>query len=137
MAQLSLVKKIIKEDFAQQFQDMIGKIAFVINPALLSIQSILNNGLTLEDNFQGLIKSITVQTTANGTPTVPITFPTGLNVKIAHMLVTGATNNTNSNVYPTGTPFVSYSQNSNNVTINNITGLPINNTFTLTLVLLV
>jgi hypothetical protein len=132
--QMSFIKKLIKEDFSQQFQDMIGKIAFVVNPAFQNIQSILNNGITLEDNVNCVIKSLTLSVDSTGVPTSPISFSTGLTSKVAHLIVTNCVNQTNPTVYPTGAPFISYVDNSGTLTINNITGLQAKNTFVITIV---
>jgi hypothetical protein len=135
--QFSFIKKLNKEDFKSDIQDTIGKIAFILNPAFQSLQSILNNGLVLNDNFAGMIKTIAVSVDNKGTPTSPLVFKNTSPSKINHIIVTRATNQTNSSVFPISSPFISFTESSGTIIINNIAGLPTNNVFNLTLVALI
>jgi hypothetical protein len=132
MSQLTFVQKIVQESFPQADQQTMATLASVINPFITNVANILNDGITLGDNFKAFIKSLTVTVDASGTPINPLTFQTGLGQPTKHVLVTRAVYTGTTPVYPTGAPFISYTDQSGTITVNNITGLPANQEFTLT-----
>jgi hypothetical protein len=134
---LPTLQNLVKEDFPSNQQDMISKIAFILNPALTAITSVLTNGITVPDNFNGGTKTLTVAVDANGIPTSTLTFQTGLKAQINHIIPTRATNQTNSSTYPTACPFFNFSDNGGTVTVNQIAGLQAANTYTITILYMV
>ena len=126
---LPTLQNLVKEDFPTSQQDMIGKIAFILNPALSAITSVLTNGITVSDNFNGNIRSITVTVDSNGIPINTTSFPSGLKSQVQNIIVTRAQNQTNTTTYPTSCPFINFTDNSGQVTVNQISGLQANNTY--------
>jgi hypothetical protein len=97
----------------------------------------LNQDLSFTDNFNAITKTITLTVNASGTPSTTITIPTTtLGSAVSGILLINAVNQTNSAVYPTSAPFVSFTATSSAITITNITGLQANNSYNLTIVIL-
>lgn len=136
---LSNFRRILTDDFAKEYQALIEKLCNYINPNTELVYTALSNRLTFTDNFDATVKIFSVTVDANGTPTSTTTIP--LNIvnnttpKASGSLVIKADNLTNSNVYPTGGVFLSFTQSGNIITITNITGLPANNKFNLSTVM--
>lgn len=90
-----------------------------------SLYNAMHSNVSLSDNIACTVKTITITVDSSGIPIANGTnsFTIGVTTSITGITVLKATDLTNNNVYPTGAPFISYSQSSNIVTINNITGL--------------
>lgn len=131
MAKLTFLKRLIKEDFKQADQELIGKIAFILNPALESITNVLTRNLTFEDNFAGQIKEVDLTVDASGKPINTTSFKSDLNGSCKNLIVTRAQNLTNTAVYPSSAPFISFSESNGQIFINNCTGLQANNKYRL------
>ena len=134
MAKLPGYRRIFTQDYDKQYQALIDKLSVSVNQGFDSLYQALNNGLTLEDNSTSTIVTISVTTDANGNVTSGAQFNLSSTTKIIGTQVISAINNTNSKVYVTSQPFITFTQNGGTVTINNITGLPAGNNFSLTII---
>jgi hypothetical protein len=129
MANLSFLKRLIKEDFDKKYQELVGKIAFVLNPALAQITNILNHGLLISDlNTQ--VKDLEITVDSDGVPTTDASFKSGLKGKCGMIQVGRAQATTETGVFPTGGHSVSFVENNGQIIISHITGLPANTRFT-------
>lgn len=137
MAKLGFLKRLIKEDFKSTEQEMIGKVAFILNPAMEAITNALTSGLTIEDNFNGNVKEIVVTVDAAGLPTSSTSFKSGLKLPVKNLIVTRAINLSNSTAYPTSHPFINFTDNGGQITINQVSGLQANNKYQLRVIYLV
>lgn len=124
MAKLGFLKRLVTEDFSKDDQKVISKLAFILNPALEQIVQALTNNLTFEDNLAAMVKEIEVEVDSDGNPVSGGAFQSTLNNLCRNIIVTRATNLTNSSVYPKGYPFITWEESSKIVTIKNIAGLP-------------
>ena len=130
MPNLGFLKRLIKEDFDQKDQELIGKVGSILNPALEAITNTLNKGLNLVDlNTQ--IKDVSVEVNANGLPKSITSFKSDLKGKCSGLVVINAQNLTNTSTYPTTTPFISFGLDGDQIIINHISGLQANNKYTL------
>jgi hypothetical protein len=121
-ANLSFLKKLIKEDFDKKDQNLVGRIALILNPALESITNLMGHGLLISDlNTQ--VKDLTFEVDSNGIPTHPTSFASTLNGKCSMIIAGRAQNLADSTIYPTGGQSISFSQNNGQITIIHITGL--------------
>jgi hypothetical protein len=130
----SFLRRLVKEDFPQQYKELVGKIGYVINPAMEQISTALHNNLTFKDNIACKVASINITVDSSGIPTSPTTFQSGLPTPVQHILVSRAINASNSNSYVTSAPFIDFVDNSGTVSVKHVTGLPADTTFTLTLI---
>lgn len=129
---LSNFKRIIVEDLPKDNQELGSKLAYVLNPTLEQLELVFSKNIGI-DNLNQQLKEIEVTVNATGRPTNTTQFKTELKSQAKGLICIRAVNNTNGNLYPTGTPFVSFSENEGLITLNNITGLQASNKYTLTL----
>lgn len=132
MARIQIPKKLRSEDFKADQQELVDKLAFVINDAFDSFYQTLSKGVDYE-NLRRQLTTLTV--TIDKTGKVAQTPEIKLNVlgRVLGVQVLNAVNVDNINIYPTTSPFVSFSTNSNILRILNITGLPVSSQWSLTL----
>ena len=131
MAKLSSFRRIIAEDYDEKDRKSIGKLAYSINVFADDVLAALNNGLTIEDNLRQAKKDITLIVDANGVPTTPTVVTSGLSNTVVGMNVIRAVNSTNTSTSPIAQPFITFSDNSGQITISKVTGLQANNRYTL------
>lgn len=131
--QTSFLKKLVKEDFDQKDQTLIGKVGFVLNPVIQQITSVLNNGLSLS-NLSTQIKNLAVTVDASGNPTNNLSFKSTLSARCTMIQVGRSQNLSNSTTYPTSGHSVSFTENNGQIQILNITGLTAGDNWQLTLV---
>tara|TARA_R110000803_G_scaffold200258_2_gene264548 strand:+ start:2964 stop:3392 length:429 start_codon:yes stop_codon:yes gene_type:complete len=133
-------KRLYEVDFSEEDQEMIKILASSLNVDMENIYLALSKRISLVDNIQCTVKTVTVTVDSNGIPLDGASFQidkeggTQTVTKIIGIAVYNAVNQTNNSVFPTGAPFISFSQNEQTITINHIAGLPANNSFDLTVV---
>lgn len=135
MARLQSFKRITVEDFEQKDRALVSKIAYAVNVFAEDVLNNLNNNLTIEDNLNLAKKDLTVTVDASGNVTNSVSLKTGLNHSCQGSLVIRAVNLTNTANIPTGTPFITFTENSGLLTILNITNLVANDQYKLKLIL--
>lgn len=124
MARIPDLRLITKEDFDGKDQALIDKIAFPINNFMQQVVNVLKNGVDFNNlNMQIITLSVSVNST--GYPVSAIQFKNNLSTKVIGMICINAINQSSTIRFPTAQPFISWSQNSNVLAINNISGLPI------------
>lgn len=133
---LQSYKRIYKQDFQQEDQNLVEKLSYSINSGFDIVYEALNKRLTFDDNFNSNIVTFNVTVNATGVPTLNGVFRTSVSGSITGLVVIKAVNQTNNKIYPTSSPFISFTQNSSNVTINNITGLQAANSYQITVLII-
>lgn len=131
---LPTFKRLNKADYNKEYQGLIETLSFSINNGVEVLFEALNKSLNLNDNFACTVKQFTVEVNSDGTPKTATSFTLDTNNRILGVMVLSATNQTNSSIYPTSAPFVSFSQSGKTITINNIKGLQSGYKYSLTLV---
>lgn len=136
MAQLQAPKRLRREDFDSEYQNIIDKIAFVINSFQDDVFSAFDGNIDF-NNLSQIIKTINVKMGTDGSPQNELTINTGTTKKIQGIMVIAARRTDLTNSYPTSTPFMSFDQKSQSIIkINNISGLQDSSEYTLTIVLI-
>lgn len=130
MAKLDSPKRIIKEDFEEDYQEMIDKLAFIQNTFNEQVYQAFNKSIN-NDNLSREFVTITVEN-GGGNLKMPTQFKIGLS-KIIGMNTIRAENLTNLAVYPTSIPFLTWTLNGNIITVKNVSGIQDNNKYRLTL----
>lgn len=120
---LNVTKRIIKEDFKKEDQELIDKLAFALNSFFEQVAQGFSKNITIEDNLNMEIKEVVLTVDASGFPTTTAAFQSALRTRVRGLTVLRAINQTNPGTYPTGAPFVSFEQNNNLLTIQHVTGL--------------
>ena len=131
--QLQTLKRLVIEDFPQENQQLISKIAFIYNPLVDQLNTVFNKNI----NFQNLNQQVITFTTtvdAKGVPTSSLTFQSTLNTPVQGILCMSAANQTDSTLL-TGAPFIQFIRSSGSITITQITGLVAGKTYSITAIL--
>jgi len=128
------LKRLIIEDFDKEHQTTVSKIAFSLNPLMEQLTNAFNKGIDF-DNLNQQYSTFTVTTDASGNPTIPIQLKYDLKTKLKGIQVINAQNLTDA-TFPTNTPFISYDSTTDLITIKNVTGLPANKMFRLSVILI-
>lgn len=137
MAQLQSFKRIIIEDFEAEDRNLVNKLANSINGFADEVLSALNKNLTVGDNLNINYKSINIMVDSNGRPLTTTTFQTGVSGLSMGLTVIKVVNRTTgSTATPSGTPFITYSENNGIITVVNITHLPPNVLFSVQILIL-
>lgn len=135
MSSLPTFKSLQASDFDDQYKDLINKLATIFNNEIQSLFTALNNGVSLADNILCTVKDVPIVVDANGNPTNAANFAISVkNLRVRGCTVIRAVNTTNNSTFPTGAPFVSYTPGTQQVTINNVTGLTPGDQWTLTVI---
>jgi hypothetical protein len=130
MAILPSIKRINTTDFPEADQDLVSKLGGLVNDNTQPVYDALNKKLTFDDNFLGGIKDVQVTVNASGVPINTTIIITGVS-QPKGVIVIGASNLTNTGLFPTGAPFISYNVVNNGIQITHVTGLTANNTYSL------
>lgn len=129
-------KRIISTDFAEEDQSMIEQLGRQLNDGIDQVYFALNSKLTFDDNFAATVKEVEVTAASNGNPTTRTSIQLNNTNVVSGIIVISATNKSSSGVYPTGTPFISFTQSGNLLYIDNITNLQANNRYLIKIVCL-
>ena len=132
MGKLQIPKKLRVEDFDQDDQALISKIAFVYNVFADEVYNTLNKNIDY-DNLNRQFVTISVSIDNTGKLINPPQIKTLLNGRVRGLNVLNAINLIDSSIYPTTAPFISWTINSDILTILNITGLQNNSQYSLSL----
>lgn len=134
MAKITSSKRLNKDEFPDEYQDLIDTLSFSINPFFEQIYGAFTNGLTFKDNFYGQAVTVTTKVDAQGRP-VNNQVPYTLKSRPQTIMVLNVVNNTDSSGL-TSAPYVGFSLNGSTLTLNYITGLVAGKEYTLSLFIL-
>lgn len=126
------LKRISKEDFPAEYYELIDKLAFPLNSHMEQVRNLFQKGIDFENLTQELI-TLKVQTNENSKPITSLSFKSNLRNRVRGVVVISANITSSTLTYPSQAPFISFSQNNNIVTINNISGLAPETTYELLL----
>ena len=123
MSRVPDIKRIRVEDFPEDQQELVGKLAYALNTFMDQTINVLNGNVDMI-NLAQEIKDITVKTDGGGAVlNTPIQVQTGINRKVTGILCIKADNLGNILTYPTGNPWVSWTIDGSIIKIQNITDL--------------
>lgn len=134
MARVTNLKRISKDDFAQEDQALVDRLGFALNPFLEQVSAAFNKGIDF-DNLNMEFITLETEVDSNGTPRLNYELKTGIRTRVRAVYCVGAQNLTDS-TYPASAPFISYTTNNNIITILNIAGLPTGKRFRLSVILI-
>ena len=131
-------KRIYENDFTAEDRELVRKLANSLNIGIENVYLALNNRLTLQDNIQGTFKVIDITLDSSGIPTDTTGFQldrqggTQVVPNVVGVMVLRVVNLTDTGVFPTATPLITFSQDNEFLKIDHISGLPAGYTFRLT-----
>lgn len=130
-------RRLNKVDYEEKDQPLIERLSYTVNIGFETLYQALSNRLTFGDNFNGIIRTLKVSTDSNAALKGNNSISTsGITTQVNGTIVLNLNNLTNPNVYPTVAPFISFTQGSGNISINNITGLVASTNYSLTVLVL-
>ena len=133
MGKVQIPKKIRAEDFKSDDQALISKLSYPFNDLADSFYFNLNKALDFDNMNRDLI-NVNVNINATGGVANLPQVKYNLRTKPRGVVCVNAVNSVNPNIYPTQSPFVSWSLNSDGtLQILNVTGLQVNSQYILTL----
>lgn len=132
MGRVPDIKRIQKEDFEEDDQEMIEKLAYPINSFMEQTRSLFDKNID-NTNLNQEIIVLVVTVNASGIPTTQTRYKSSLKTKVAGVSCINYTNVSSPGVYPTGGISIGTTQSGTLITINHITGLQANNKYQLTL----
>lgn len=120
MAKFTL-RRIIKEDFPQNYFDLLDKLLFPINQAIESLNNGLTNNLTVGENLsaQETIVKVTAPVNADN----PVSFKSTLKGPCRGIICINADLTNPESSLPTSQPFFTFQNNGTQIKVTNITGL--------------
>lgn len=137
-------RQIIPEEYEEEMQDTVIKLADTINGSLEGLYSVTNGNIDFSNLAWGLVTGIVVQVDTTGKPDVNSGSSnvvsqfknTAKRIPIG-VVVISATCIDDSSAYPTATPFVSMTVSDTGlINIDNIKGLQANKRYSLNLILI-
>ena len=123
MTKLQSYKRIISSDFEEEDKALVEQLADSLNTVIDDMQYALNNKLSLTDNLYCSVKDVTLSVDSSGNVKDTRVNLDNTTVQVKGIQVIQVSNLTNPSIYPTGCPFISWTQLSGGIMINNITGL--------------
>lgn len=128
-------KRLDKQNFDDQYGELIDTLAFTVNNDGEVVFNVLNRNVSLKDNVFCTVREVQVILDANGIPKNTASFQLDItNMRVLGCVVLKAVNAKISTTYPSGSPFLNYTQTTNIVTINHVTGLQADTPWNLTIV---
>jgi hypothetical protein len=125
------------QDYPSQFQGLITTLAQNLNNQIQLLYNSLNNSLTFTNNMESTIKTFSVTVDATGAPISNTAIAKDVTDTILGLIIVKAVNSTSSTTYPMGGVFISYTETSTSIIVNNVTGLQANQAYNLTIVTII
>lgn len=117
-------RRIFKTDYAEDYQELVDKLAVSINYGFDTVYDALNKNLTFDDNIACTIASFTVTVDIYGVPVKKNTqFKLSEKQKSIQGLIVIDCYEEKKNLPPPSAPFITFLKSENNVLIKNIKGL--------------
>ena len=116
------LKRITVEDFPKEDQNLVGKLAFVINSFHEQVRSVLNRSIDTTNLAQEII-TLSFVTGDSAQPLNPLVFRSTLVNRVRGLIPISLNITSNNQASPSQAPFISFTQAGNQVTIGNIAGL--------------
>lgn len=148
MAKLGSFRRIYKQDYEPQFQDMIETLSITVNDSFDSVFQALTNQITLADNINCTLTTFTATLNSDTTPLSGVTIKLNSYQKNVNGIIVLNASCTAQGIFPTSTPYIDYTINQTNppsktgvtppltLNVNRIIGLPVGRTFNITALVL-
>lgn len=133
MARVTNLKRIVKEDFSPDDQELVEKLGFSINPLTEQLTAAFSNGIDFE-NLNQQFSIITVKVDGAGMVTTSGELKYQLKTRIKGVQCIRAENLTDTTPL-TGAPFVTFTMKNDLIKLLHITGLVANKEYRLSLII--
>lgn len=127
-------RKLLKQDFKEEFQELVEKIGTSVNNGFDLVSEALNKKITLQDNIACTTKSFDLEVSdTTGKLKTQVVFNLDTTGSILGITVLSAVAN-EQNVYPNAGVYLNFTQSANKLTITHAFGLPVGKKFNLKVV---
>lgn len=134
MAKLSSYRRIVKNDYQDEYKPLVDQLSVSINNGFDTLFNALNGKLNFYDNIASTITEIRISVDSNGFPLQRTQFKlSGNQTNIEGILVLKISGYNNPTLYPTSGLAISYTSDNGLVTITNIKGLETNKIYSIKL----
>lgn len=116
------LKRIVKEDFDSEYQQLIEKLSFPLNSHMEQVRNLFNKNINTDNLARELI-TLQVQTNASGQPINKLSFKSKLKDRVRGINIISGNILSSNTTYMTQAPFITFSQNGEIVNILYIAGL--------------
>lgn len=135
MSKIPGFRRLYKQDFKPEYGDLIDGLSPALNTGVETLYQALNKNLDLTYNVKCTVKDVTITVNSSGVPKGTASLQLDVkNTSVIGCQVISAQNVTDSTVFPTGQPFISFSQKNDVLIINHVTGLQADNQYTLKII---
>jgi len=131
MGRVPNLNRITTEDFAQEDQALVSKMAFPINTFMEQVANVLDKRIDF-DNLNQEIITMTVTVDSTGNPLTPAKYKSDLLTRIQGMTCIRCQDLDSPGTPPVNTPFATFVQSTSIVSVSNIKGLTANTRYRLT-----
>lgn len=128
------IKRLNKDDFDKEYQSLVDRLSFSLTPFMEQVVSAFNKNIDF-DNLNQEIINLETEVDSNGIPKINREIKNPLKTRIKGIYCVSA-QNLSDNTLLTGAPFVLYTIESNMIRIAQITGLPADKRFNLSIILI-
>lgn len=132
---LTALKRIITEDFAKDDQGLVQKLSFILNPIVDQLSILLDKRLDFI-NLNRQLKVLNIKVDSTGTPIMSVQIKSELKTKAIGINCIRVINTKNPQTYLPAAPFISFSEDTGIISVENVSGLSANVEYTLTLEIL-
>lgn len=134
MAKLSSYRRIVKNDYQDEYKPLVDQLSVSINNGFDTLFNALNGKLNFYDNIASTIAEIRISVDSNGFPLQRTQFKlSGNQTNVEGILVLKISGYNNPTLYPTSGLALSYTSDNGLVTITNIKGLETNKIYSIKL----
>lgn len=135
-ADVNNIKRLVREDFPEEYQDLIDKLAYSLNPFMEQVSSGFDNQIDMSNLDQQIITINDVVVDGSQLPTKKLEFAYNLNDTLQGSTVISAINTTSASSYVTTAPYATIQIIQQGLAeVKHITGLIPGNKYTIKLLL--
>ena len=122
-------KRMISSDYPQENQKLVEQLGLQLNDGIEQLYTATSGQLTFADNFLATVKDVEITVGSTGNPINRTSILLNNTNIVIGTLVISAVNKSDPTIFPTSTPFISFTQNGSALYIDNITSLQANNRY--------
>lgn len=137
MASINNIKRLVREDFSEEDQELIDKLANSLNPFMQQVFDAFNSSIDMSNLDQQIITIPNLEVNSSQIPKKKTQFSYALQGQLEGVMVISAINTTSNSAYVTTAPFATIQVNVQGLAeIKHISGLTPNNKYTIKLLLI-
>lgn len=132
MARINRIKRILRGDFKSEFHPLIDRLGYVLNAFMQDVETQINGNLDV-DNLATDVITFKMKVDGSGVP-IGNNLVKSTVLRPSGTAVISATNEDDSDIFPTSQPFITYTTGTNSTVmkIRHISGLQADASYTLT-----